>query len=146
MKNTMKKAVAIFMAATMTMGMLAGCGSSSEKQKENDGNKQETEDNGKIKIAFVPQLIGIPYFTAMEKGGQQAAEDLGVEFLYTGATQASATEQVKIMDSLIKQGVDAMSLSVLDSSSTNPYIEKAQEAGIPVYTSDSDAPDSTREF
>jgi len=32
------------------------------------------------------------------------------------------------------------------SSSTNPYIEKAQEAGIPVYTSDSDAPDSTREF
>ncbi len=49
----------------------------------------------------------------MEKGGQQAAEDLDVEFLYTGATQASATEQVKIMDSLIKQGVDAMSLSVL---------------------------------
>ena len=34
----------------------------------------------------------------------------------------------------------------LDSSSTNPYIEKAQEAGIHVYTSDSDAPDSTREF
>lgn len=146
MKNMMKKAVAIFMAATMVMGMLAGCGSSTEKPKEDGGSKQETGDNGKMKIAFVPQLIGIPYFTAMEKGGQQAAEDLGVEFLYTGATQASAAEQVKIMDSLIKQGVDAMSLSVLDSSSTNPYIEKAQEAGIPVYTSDSDAPDSTREF
>ena len=99
MKNMMKKAVAIFMAATMVMGMLAGCGSSTEKPKEDGGSKQETGDNGKMKIAFVPQLIGIPYFTAMEKGGQQAAEDLGVEFLYTGATQASATEQVKIMDS-----------------------------------------------
>ncbi|MFR7443267.1 MAG: substrate-binding domain-containing protein [Sellimonas intestinalis] len=82
----------------------------------------------------------------MEKGGERAAADLGVDYLYTGATQANAAEQVKIMDSLIKQGVDAISLSVLDSSSTNPYIEKAQEAGIHVYTSDSDAPDSTREF
>ncbi len=152
MKNTMKKAVALLIAATMTSGMLAGCGNSGnsgnsgDKPKDNGGSKQQTEDNDKLKIAFVPQLIGIPYFTAMEKGGKQAAEDLDVEFLYTGATQASATEQVKIMDSLIKQGVDALSLSVLDSSSTNPYIEKAQEAGINVYTSDSDAPDSTREF
>ena len=152
MKNTMKKAVALLIAATMTSGMLAGCGNSGnsgnsgDKPKDNGGSKQQTEDNDKLKIAFVPQLIGIPYFTAMEKGGKQAAEDLDVEFLYTGATQASATEQVKIMDSLIKQGVDALSLSVLDSSSTNPYIEKAQEAGINVYTSDSDAPDSTREI
>lgn len=99
-----------------------------------------------MKIAFIPQLIGIPYFSAMESGGKKAAEDLGVEFLYTGSTQASAAEQVKIMDSLIKQGVNAISLSVLDSSSTNPYIKKAQEAGIKVYTSDSDAPDSTRDF
>lgn len=103
-------------------------------------------DNEKIKIAFIPQLIGIPYFTAMEEGGNAAAEALGVEFLYTGSTQASAAEQVKLMDSLIRQGVDAISLSTLDSSSTNPYIQKAQDAGIHVFTSDSDAPDSTREF
>ena len=120
MKNTMKKAVALLIAATMTSGMLAGCGNSGnsgnsgDKPKDNGGSKQQTEDNDKLKIAFVPQLIGIPYFTAMEKGGKQAAEDLDVEFLYTGATQASATEQVKIMDSLIKQGVDALSLSVLE--------------------------------
>lgn len=103
-------------------------------------------DSSKLRIAFVPQLIGIPYFTAMEDGGMKAAEDLDVEFLYTGATQASAAEQVKILDSLIRQGVDAIAISTLDSSSTNPYIEKAQEAGIHVFTSDSDAPDSRREF
>jgi rhamnose transport system substrate-binding protein len=104
------------------------------------------EEEKKITIAFIPQLIGIPYFTAMEEGGNAAAKDLGVNFLYTGSTQANAAEQVKIMDSLIRQKVDAIALSTLDSSSTNPYIEKAQKAGIHVFTSDSYAPDSTREF
>lgn len=104
------------------------------------------QEEKKITIAFIPQLIGIPYFTAMEEGGNAAAKDLGVNFLYTGSTQASAAEQVKIMDSLIRQKVDAIALSTLDSSSTNPYIEKAHKAGIHVFTSDSDAPDSTREF
>ena len=28
----------------------------------------------KVKTAFIPQLIGIPYFSAMEKGGNRAGE------------------------------------------------------------------------
>ena len=99
-----------------------------------------------VQVAFVPQLIGIPYFTAMDEGGQRAAEDLGCEWIYAGDTTASADLQVTQIDSLIRRGVDAISLSVLDSSSTNPSIEKAQEAGIVAYTSDSDAADSTRSF
>lgn len=175
MKNRSKKIMALLLTGVMLAGLLAGCGGNSasnesqesaqeaapaqeagdagavEDEQAAEAAQTESADSGAasgegIKIAFVPQLIGIPYFTAMEEGGNQAAADLGVEFLYTGATQASAAEQVKIMDSLIKQGVNALSLSVLDSSSTNPYIEKAQEAGIVVYTSDSDAPDSTRDF
>ena len=175
MKNRSKKIMALLLTGVMSAGLLAGCGGNSasnesqesaqeaapaqeagdagvvEDEQAAEAAQTESADSGAasgegIKIAFVPQLIGIPYFTAMEEGGNQAAADLGVEFLYTGATQASAAEQVKIMDSLIKQGVNALSLSVLDSSSTNPYIEKAQEAGIVVYTSDSDAPDSTRDF
>lgn len=145
MRKRTRTLTAVLLTAAMTFGLLAGCGTDSGETK--GGTKAESgKDSGKTKIAFIPQLVGIPYFSAMEKGGKKAAADLGVEYLYTGATQANAAEQVKIMDSLIKQGVDAISLSVLDSSSTNPYIKKAQEAGIHVYTSDSDAPDSTREF
>ncbi len=99
----------------------------------------------KLKIAFIPQLIGIPYFNAMELGGKDAAERFGVDFTYIGSTTASAPEQVRIMDSLIKQKYDAISISVLDSVSINPVIKKAREAGIAVYTSDSDSPDSERQ-
>ncbi len=97
------------------------------------------------KIAFIPQLIGIPYFTAMEDGGNEAAKTFGVTYMNVGSPTASAAEQVRLMDNLINQKVDAISISVLDSASLNPVMARAAQAGIKVYTSDSDSPDSVRE-
>jgi rhamnose transport system substrate-binding protein len=110
----------------------------------NSNRSSSSQSNGKLKIAFIPQLIGIPYFTAMQTGGNKAAKKFGAQFIYSGATQASAQKQVQIMDSLIRQKVNALSVSVLDSSSINPEIAKAKKAGIKVYTSDSDSPTSER--
>jgi rhamnose transport system substrate-binding protein len=99
----------------------------------------------KLKIAFIPQLIGIPYFTAMEQGGKDAAKAFALEFTYIGATTASAPEQVRIMESLIKQKYDAISISVLDPVSINSLIKKGRDEGIAIYTSDSDSPNSARQ-
>ena len=148
-----KRGLCLSLAAVLALSVLSGCSgtssstSSSAAETENGGGGQsENGDAEKLQIAFVPQLIGIPYFTAMDEGGKQAADELGFEWIYSGDTTASADLQVAQMDSLIRRGVDAISLSVLDSSSTNPSIEKAQEAGIVTYTTDSDAPDSSRDF
>lgn len=97
------------------------------------------------RIAFIPQLIGIPYFDAMKAGGDQAAIDYGVTYMDVGSPEASAAEQVRLMENLIQQEVDAISISVLDSVSLNPVMERAEEAGIVVYTSDSDSADSVRD-
>jgi rhamnose transport system substrate-binding protein len=96
------------------------------------------------KIAFIPQLIGIPYFSAMEDGGNEAAKAFGVTYMNVGSPTASAAEEVRLMENLIQQKVDAISISVLDSSSLNPVMKRAEDAGIKVYTSDSDSPDSVR--
>lgn len=96
------------------------------------------------RIAFIPQLIGIPYFTAMENGGNDAAKAFGVTYMNVGSPTASAAEQVRLMENLIQQKVDAISISVLDSASLNPVMERAEKAGIKVYTSDSDSPSSVR--
>jgi len=96
------------------------------------------------RIAFIPQLIGIPYFDAMKAGGERAAEAFGVTYMDVGSPEASAAEQVRLMENLIQQQVDAISISVLDASSLNPVMERAAQAGIVVYTSDSDSPDSVR--
>jgi ABC-type sugar transport system substrate-binding protein len=96
-------------------------------------------------VAFVPQIVGIPYFNAMEEGGKDAAQKFGVEFIYTGPTDTSPPEQLRIVNGLIDQGVSAVSLSVLDASSIDPIIKKAKEKGVKIFTSDSDAPKSERE-
>ena len=99
----------------------------------------------KPKVAFVPQIVGIPYFNAMEAGGKDAAGKFGVEFVYTGPTDTNPAEQLRIVNGLIDQGTSAVSLSVLDASSIDPVIKKAKEKGIKIFTSDSDAPKSDRE-
>lgn len=98
----------------------------------------------KPQVAFVPQLIGIPYFNAMEEGGNAAGQDLGVEFIYTGPVDTNPVDQLQIVQNLINQGVGAISVSVLDASSIAPVVEEAEKKGIKLFTSDSDAPDSGR--
>lgn len=97
------------------------------------------------KIAFVPQIVGIPYFNAMEEGGKDAARKFDAEFVYTGPTDTNPAEQLRIVNGLIDQGMSAIAISVLDASSINPIIQKAKEKGIKIFTSDSDAPKSERE-
>jgi ABC-type sugar transport system substrate-binding protein len=96
------------------------------------------------RVAFVPQLVGIPYFNAMEEGGNAAAERFGVTFIYTGPTDTNPTDQLRIVNSLIDQGVEAISLAVLDASGIDPLVDRANERGLVLFTSDSDAPDSRR--
>lgn len=99
----------------------------------------------RYRIAFVPMLIGIPYFTAMEQGGQAAAAQFGVEFVYTGDTETSAMRQVQIIDNLIRQRFDAIAVAVVDSASINPVIRRGKQRGIVMLTSDSDSPTSERD-
>ncbi len=95
-------------------------------------------------IAFVPQIVGIPYFSAMEAGGKKAAEALGVGFIYSGPVDTNPVDQLQIVQNLINQGVGAVSVSVLDASSIAPVVEAAKAKGVKLFTSDSDAPQSGR--
>jgi rhamnose transport system substrate-binding protein len=88
----------------------------------------------------------VPYFEAMNTGGQEAAEALGnVEWLYQGPTQADAAAQSDIVRSFIQQGVDALIVAPNDPDSMAPLLQQAQQAGIKVGTADTDAPNSVRE-
>jgi len=98
----------------------------------------------KPKVAFVPQIIGIPYFKAMEAGGNRAAKAFGVDFIYSGPVDTNPMDQLQIVQNLIAKGVNAISVSVLDASSIAPVVAQAKAKNIKLFTSDSDAPDSGR--
>jgi rhamnose transport system substrate-binding protein len=95
-------------------------------------------------VAFVPKLVGIPYFEAMKAGGEEAAKKLGVKFLYQGDTTADAAKQAEIVNSLIQQKVDVLAVAPNDPSAIAPVLKRAADAGIKVMTTDTDAPDSVR--
>src|ERR1700719_1282219 len=80
----------------------------------------------KPRVAFVPQIVGIPYFNAMKEGGKDAADKFGVEFVYTGPTDTNPAEQLRIVNGLIDQGVSDASLSVLYASAIVAFIKNAR--------------------
>ena len=122
-------------STTGTTGAVGSTGSTGSKAPANTAKK---------KIAFVPKLQGIPYFEAMNAGGQAAAKDLNIEWLYQGPTQADAAAQAQIVRSFIQQKVDSLVVAPNDPNSMAPVLKQAQDAGIKVLTSDTDAPNSVR--
>jgi rhamnose transport system substrate-binding protein len=99
----------------------------------------------KVKVAFVPKLQGIPYFEAMNTGGQKAAQELGIEWIYRGSSTADPGAQTEIVNSLIQQRVDVLVVAPNDPDSMAPVLQEAADAGIHVMTADTDAPNSVRE-
>jgi rhamnose transport system substrate-binding protein len=97
-------------------------------------------------VAFVPKLQGVPYFEAMNTGGKQAAQDLGLEWIYKGPTTADPGAQTDIVKSLIQQKVDVLVVAPNDPDSMAPILADAKSKGIRVMTSDTDAPTSVREL
>lgn len=97
-------------------------------------------------IAFIPQIEGIPYYVAMEKGAQRAGEELGVEYVQEGPTSTNAADQLRIFESFVAQGFDVIAISPLDEETLRPAIAAAREQGIVVLTSDADVPGSERQF
>lgn len=123
---------------------LTGCSKSGGGSSSSTGGSSAGSGN-KIKVAFVPKLQGIPYFEAMNAGGKKAAQDLGITWIYQGPTTADPAAQADIVRSLIQQKVDVLIVAPNDPNSLAPMMKQAQDAGIKVLTSDTDAPKSVRE-
>lgn len=138
-----KKLIALGALTVVASLALAGC--TSRDSGDTGGAATGGTDDGTVSVAFVPKLQGIPYFEAMNTGGQKAAEELGFEWLYQGPTTADAAAQADIVRSYIQQGVDVLIVAPNDPDSMAPLLQEAADAGIKVATSDTDAPNSVRE-
>lgn len=92
----------------------------------------------KPRYAMLVRVLGNTAFELARVGAQQAADELGVELIYTGPTENSAEGQVALIDSLIAQRVDAIMLSANDATALTPSLQKAARRGIAVVTWDQD--------
>lgn len=132
-----KKVASVVLSSVLAMGLLAGCGA--ETPKNTSSGSEGKSGSSKIKIAIVPKLVGIPYFNASEEGAKKAGEDLGVEVIYTGPTQADAAQQVKVIEDLISRKVDVIAVAPNDPAALTPVLKKAKAQGIKVLDWDTKA-------
>jgi rhamnose transport system substrate-binding protein len=68
-----------------------------------------------VRITLVVKALGIGFFEAARKGGEEAAKELGnVELIYTGPTTTEG--QTETLNELIAQRVNAIAVTVNDTS------------------------------
>lgn len=135
------RSLGVVLLLTGLLFALAACGVGQEGPAGEEGQAE-----GPNKICMVPKIAGIPYFNASEQGAQEAAEELGVELDYRGPAEARAADQVQIIEQMIQQQCDAISVAANDPDALAPAMRNAAEAGIATSAWDADVAEDAREF
>ena len=92
---------------------------------------QPQANEGKITIANVPKMIGIAWWDRFNEGNKKyVADNPGVEIFQTGATQPDASQQVRVLEDVIAQNVNGISVIPVDPKSLEPVLKKAMDQGI----------------
>ncbi|HLC01870.1 MAG TPA: substrate-binding domain-containing protein [Anaerolineales bacterium] len=102
-----------------------------------------TEPAEPLEFAVVLQAIGIPFFSALERGAIQAGHDFGVHVEVVGPPLHDPERQIAMFEAYVQRGVDGIVVGapvpVWDTT-----INAAIDQGMIVLTTNSDAPDSRR--
>jgi len=150
--KNMKRANAVIAALTLGM-VLSGCATAAETEPSaenttteasSDASKCETAKDS-YTFAFIPKALNNPVFEITRQGADDKATELGnVTLEWVGPATTDAAAQSQIIDDLVTRGVDGIVLSANEATALDPAIGRAVDAGIPVFTWDSDAPESKR--
>ena len=128
----------------VTLALLAcfgvGCGSSGDTQ----AGKSGASGGPKFRIAVIPKGTSHDFWNSVEAGVQLADEEFDdVQVTWNGPiSEGNTSEQIKIVESFIADGVDGISLAPLDAQAMLKPVEEALAAKIPVLVFDSGLNDS----
>jgi ABC-type sugar transport system substrate-binding protein len=99
-----------------------------------------------ITLAFVLFDATNPVEVPARKGAEDAAKKYGFTLKTVAPSPTTAQAQIALVQTLVAQKVDGMLIEPVDSKALVPAINAAVEAGIPVATTELDAPGSKRSF
>lgn len=90
------------------------------------------QGGGPYDIATVVKVSGIQWFNRMEEGVLQFGRDTGHNTFQLGPAQADAAQQVQIIEDLIAQNVDAITVVPFAPEALEPVLRRAMDRGIVV--------------
>ncbi|MDR1043112.1 MAG: rhamnose ABC transporter substrate-binding protein [Clostridiales Family XIII bacterium] len=160
---------ALLICVMVVMTGLAGCGGGGSEEPANEPTETPTEepadesatepadepapedtaavDVAGKKFAIVAKNTGNPYADRENAGFEEAIKEAGGEAIVRAPDQPTAEGQIQILQELIDQGVDSITIVGNDVDALQPVLQQAMDAGIKVSAADSGVnPDSRQVF
>ncbi|MBT7649519.1 MAG: substrate-binding domain-containing protein [Opitutae bacterium] len=126
----MKKKMYIFIISILT-SLIVGCGGGN--LSEGKGGGTEGDSKGTIGVSVL--TLGNPFFSVIAEGVREEAAKHGYDVVVVDGDR-DVQKQANQIDDFLTKGVDAIILNPCDRQSIGPAIEKANNAGVPVFTCD----------
>lgn len=145
----MKKIAALIISAILLITVFSGCGSiyrAKDEDKDPELGSQETASEDKPKEVYytIGMHIILPYWQDHRFGLEAAAQELGVDVVFTGENGSDALRQLDIFEQVVKKKPAGILVCPIDMETMTKPINKAMDMGIPVICIDNDAPNSKR--
>ena len=100
------------------------------------------EEKGELSFVLVPKGVH-PWYEPAGEGFKYAAEEIGgINARVVAPAEWSGEAQVKVVEDLVSEGVDAIATDVYDVGAMVPAINEVADQGIPILTFDAPAYDS----
>ena len=93
---------------------------------------EPTSGGRQLKFAMVTICTSVQFWVPVAQGMKDAAAMLGIEAMHMGPSGADIPAVTDVMETLLAEGIDAVSLFVAVPGSCDVIIEKYVEAGIPI--------------
>ncbi len=92
--------------------------------------------NETIRIAFIPGQSTDPFYISVYHGVKSAADILGIDLVYDGASEWNVEKQIAVLYKVIKQQPAVIMISPTDTKQLIAPLKKAHEQGIKIITLD----------
>ena len=142
----LKKLLIIMLCIAMLVSIAIGCKPAAEETTTAAEETMEaTEQEGPIKVMFIPKNQGNPYFDALIQGFEEAEAEIGADKLIcddTGPATAEATSQIEFIEAAVQNGYNSICIAANSNDALNSTFEDAMSKGVKIIIINGDIPGS----
>src|SRR5215213_293274 len=129
------RALLAVLAVVIAALAFSACGSTKDEESSSSGSSSGSSSSGGadpsaeikkgLKTVSIPKQLGNPYEETEHSGVDEALQELGGSNRISGPTDAAASSQVSIINSVAQQKPDAIIIAGNDPNAVAPALKQA---------------------